>query len=125
LVRGMQTKADMLEADRQWLTPTAQPATEAQAGGAIVKGRIDAGKGGMARDVEPPGGVGQGDPINVGWVTGTVVVGTTARAKENGVDGQVIELQSLSSKKTYMARVNGAGRAVLVMDGDQQDASRK
>jgi flagella basal body P-ring formation protein FlgA len=127
LSRGMQTKAEMLEADSQWLPPTAQPATEAQAVGALVKGRVDAGKVVLARDVEPPVVVHKGDLVSVACVAGTVVVGTTARAKENGVDGQVIELQSLSSKKTYMARINGAGRAVLVMDGEQAqpDAARK
>lgn len=127
LARGMQTRAEMLEADSQWLAPSAQPATEAQAVGALVKGRVDAGKVVMARDVEPPVVVHKGDLVSVDCVAGSVVVGTTARAKENGVDGQVIELQSLSSKKTYMARINGAGRAVLVMDGEQaqQDAARK
>jgi flagella basal body P-ring formation protein FlgA len=126
LARGMQTKAEMLEADSQWLAPTVQPATEAQAVGALVKGRVDAGKVVLARDVEPPVLVHKGDLVSVDCVAGTVVVGATARAKENGVDGQVIELQSLSSKKTYMARINGAGRAVLVMDADQSpDAARK
>jgi flagella basal body P-ring formation protein FlgA len=120
LARGTQTRTDMLEADRQWLPPTAQPATVAQAVGAMVRGRIEAGKIVMARDVEPPIIVKKGDLISVDCIAGTVVVGTTARAKENGCDGQVIEFQSLQSKKTFLARINGTGKAVLVIPGEEQ-----
>ena len=118
LVRGMQTKTEMLEADRQWLNPSAEPATVAQAVGAIVKGHVDAGRVVMAKDVEPPVIVHKGDLVSVDCIAGTVVVGATARAKENGCDGQVIEFQPMQSKKTFMARINGAGRAVLIAPGD-------
>jgi flagella basal body P-ring formation protein FlgA len=117
LARGAQTRPEMLQADRQWMTPSSQPATAAQALGAVVKGHVDAGKVVMTRDVEPPIIVKKGDLVSVDCVAGSVVVGTTARAKENGADGQAIELQSLQSKKTFLARINGAGRAVMVVKG--------
>jgi flagella basal body P-ring formation protein FlgA len=120
LARGTQARTDMLEADRQWLPATAQPATVAQAVGAVVRGRVEAGKIVMARDVEAPIIVKKGDLVSVDCVAGTVVVGTTARAKENGCDGQVIEFQALQSKKTFQARINGNGKAVLVIPGEDQ-----
>jgi flagella basal body P-ring formation protein FlgA len=123
LARGAQTRADMFEADRQWLAPTIQPATAAQAVGAVVRGRVEAGKVVMAKDVEPPIIVKKGDLVSVDCVAGTVVVGTTARAKENGTDGQVIEFQSLQSKKTFQARINGNGRAVMVIPGENDQAA--
>jgi flagella basal body P-ring formation protein FlgA len=113
----------MFEADRQWLAPTIQPATAAQAIGAIVRGRVEAGKVVMAKDVEPPIIVKKGDLVSVDCIAGTVVVGTTARAKENGTDGQVIEFQSLQSKKTFQARINGNGRAVMVIPGENDQAA--
>jgi flagella basal body P-ring formation protein FlgA len=124
LPRGTQTRPDMLEGDRQWLAPTVEPATPAQAVGAVTKSRIEAGKIVLARDVEAPLVVHKGDLISVDCIAGTVVVGTTARAKENGTDGQVIELQSLSSKKTYLAKINGAGRAVLVAGDSRESADQ-
>jgi flagella basal body P-ring formation protein FlgA len=119
LSRGMTANADALDTDHQWLTPTAAPATRDQAVGAVIRGHVEAGKVVMQRDVEPPVIVKRGDLVTVDCIAGTVVVGTTARAKEPGRDGQVIEFQSLQSKKTFQARVNGAGRAVLVAPGDE------
>jgi len=121
LARGVQTRADMLETDRQWLPPTAQPATVAQAVGAVVRGRVEAGRVLMAKDVEAPIIIKKGDLVSVDCVAGTVVVGTTARAKENGCDGQVIEFQPLQSKKTFLARINGTGKAVLVLRYEPRD----
>jgi flagella basal body P-ring formation protein FlgA len=123
LARGAQTKADMFEADRQWLAPSVQPATAAQAVGSVIKGRVEAGKVVMAKDVEPPIIVKKGDLVSVDCVAGSVVVGATARAKENGTDGQIIEFQSLQSKKTFQARINGNGRAVMVIPGENDQAA--
>src|SRR4051812_38299552 len=118
LSRGSQVGADALETDAQWLPPTLSPATLEQVSGSVARGRVEAGRVIMDKDVEPPVLVKRGDLISVDCVSGTVVVGTTARAKEQGCDGQVIVVQSLQSKKTFSVRVSGAGRGVLV-NGEQ------
>lgn len=116
LNRGGTPKADTLDTQEQWLPPSVIPAKMDQVVGSVVRGRVEAGKVVMAKDVEPPIVVQRGDIINIDCIAGTVVVSTTARAKEPGREGDVIQLQSLNSKKSFSARVNGPGRAILVSE---------
>jgi flagella basal body P-ring formation protein FlgA len=109
---------DMAHVDvqEQWLPPAITPARRDQVIGAVARTRIEPGRVLLARDVEAPIVVSRGDLVAVDCLSGTVIVSTTARAKESGREGDVIQFQSLTSKKTFAARVSGPGRAVLLAD---------
>jgi flagella basal body P-ring formation protein FlgA len=116
LARGEAPQPGQVEARVQWMPPSTTPAAMEKVLVSIVKGRVDAGKIIQDKDLEAPTIVNRGDLVTVDCLSGSVVVGTTARAKQAGSDGQVIQLQSLSSKKIFRARINGPGRAVLTSE---------
>jgi flagella basal body P-ring formation protein FlgA len=115
LSRGDTPSAEQLDEQEQWISPSVVPAKMAEVVGAVVKGRIEGGKVVQSRDVSAPVVVAKGDLVSIDCISGTVVVGTTARAREAGRSGDVITFQSLTSKKTMTARVSGPGKAVLVV----------
>ncbi|HYE63040.1 MAG TPA: flagellar basal body P-ring formation chaperone FlgA [Phycisphaerales bacterium] len=117
LSRGSAVNSESLEEQEQWLAPSVAPATRSQVVGSVARARVEAGKVILAKDVEAPVVVQRGDLVSIDCVSGTVVVSTTARAKEAGREGDVIQFQSMNSKKTFDARVNGPGKAVLVAEG--------
>lgn len=119
LAKGSTASAEMLETLEQWLPPSTLPATPEQIAGNVLRSRVDAGKIIMVRDIEPPLVVQRGDIVNIDCLAGTVVVSTTARAKEPAREGDTIQFQSLTSKKLFAARVSGPGRAVLLSEGEK------
>jgi flagella basal body P-ring formation protein FlgA len=114
--RGTTLATEMVTTDEQWLPPSATPA-DASMLGQVIRGRVAAGQVVGQRDVEPPVVVKRGDVIAVDCTSGGFVVRTTARAMEAARDGDVITFQSLTSKHTFKARMNGPGRAVTVAPG--------
>ncbi len=100
--------------ETRWVPASMVPASPEGGVGSVARARVEVGAIIEQRQVEAPVVVRRGDLVSVDCVCGTVVVRTNARALENGRDGEVVTLQSLTSKKTYQARMNGAGKAVLV-----------
>lgn len=119
LSRGSAVNTETLDEQEQWLAPSVQPASRSQVIGSVARSRVEAGKVILAKDVEPPVVIQRGDLVSIDCVSGTVVVSTSARAKEPGREGDVIQFQSMNSKRTFGARVNGPGKAVLVAEGGQ------
>ena len=62
----------------------------------------------------------RGELATVHAMSGSVLVKTPARAISDGREGEMIEFRLEKSKKTFTARVDGKGRAVLVVN--QPDA---
>ncbi len=121
IARDALSRADSIDMERidqqeQWLGPSVIPARREQVLGAVARTRVEPGRVILARDVEAPIVIARGDLVSIDCISGSVVVSTTARAKEPGREGDVIQFQSLSSKKTFAAKVSGRGRAVLVAD---------
>ncbi len=116
LPRGSAISLEAFETQEQWLSPTLEPATPDQVADAVVRTRIDANKIILAKDIEAPVVVQRGDVVSVDCVSGTVVISTSARAKDAGRTGDVITFQNLNSRKTFSARISGPGRAVLLAE---------
>lgn len=116
LSRGSPVDMAHVDAQEQWLAPSVAPARRDQVLGAVARTRVEPGRIILARDVEAPVVISRGDLVSIDCLSGTVIVSTTARAKEPGREGDVIQFQSLTSKKTFAARVSGPGRAVLLAE---------
>jgi flagella basal body P-ring formation protein FlgA len=113
LSRGATLSAEGLVREARWLAPSVDPADES-AVGQVTRSRLEAGAVVRRGDIEPPVLLKRGDLVIVDCLVGGVVVRASARAAEPGRDGQVITVQTLHSKRTLRARVDGPGRAVLV-----------
>jgi flagella basal body P-ring formation protein FlgA len=122
LQRAEEVTAERVQVEERWLPPSVMPASATSIIGATARARIDAGAVIEARDVEPALAVKKGNLVSVECVAGSVVVGATMRAMQSARDGETIDFQSLSSKKTVRARMNGPGRAVMVAS-DSEDQS--
>lgn len=120
VARGVALTAEMVPTDEQWLPPSATPAGESMLG-QVLRSRLAAGQVVSERDVEPPVVVKRGDVIAVDCTSGGFVVRTTARAMEAARDGDIVTMQSLTSKHTFKARMNGPGRAVTVAPGREHE----
>jgi flagella basal body P-ring formation protein FlgA len=116
LNRGSSVDMESVTPQEQWLPPSILPATRTQVLGSVARARVEAGRVILARDVEAPVVIQRGDLVSIDCLSGTIVVTTNARSKEPGREGDVIQFQSLNSKKTFSARVNGPGKAVLVAE---------
>jgi flagella basal body P-ring formation protein FlgA len=116
LSRGSDIDMGTVSQQEQWLPPSITPATRSQVLGSVARARVEPGRVIQMRDVEPPIVINRGDLVSIDCVSGTVVVTSTARAKEPGREGDIIQFQSANSKKTFGARVNGPGKAVLVAE---------
>jgi len=112
--RGETASTDDLTTGTQWLPPDMAPARLADVRTADFRARVDAGQVIEQRHIEAPLIVKKGDLVTIDCLTDTIVVTSIARARQAGRDGDVIEFQTLQSKRTFKARMNGAGRAVLV-----------
>jgi flagella basal body P-ring formation protein FlgA len=77
--------------------------------GMVAKTRLDVGDVLRAGDFEPPVLVERGQMVVVYCVRGTIEVRLRARAKEDGVKGQTIEIEKPGSREAMYARVDGPG----------------
>lgn len=114
--RGDAIASGALAHDVQWLPPSVTPILPEALEGVIARSTIDAGAVIRAEHIEQPVVVKKGEIVTVDCVSGGVVVRAMARAMAQAKDGEVIAFQYLESKRSFNARVNGPGRAVLVVD---------
>jgi flagella basal body P-ring formation protein FlgA len=100
---------------RQWLGPTSVSTPREQVIGAAVRNRLAPGELITESLLTPAHVVNKGDQVLVRVVSGTVVLTTRARALAAAKDGEIVELQAVDgSNRTFSARMDGRGRAVLV-----------
>lgn len=82
--------------------------------GMVTRQRISMGQVITAGAIEPPLLIKKGDKAEVHCLSGTVTLkAMRARALSDGRDGEVISFQIDGSKRTFSARVNGRGLAVM------------
>ncbi|MFZ2874259.1 MAG: flagellar basal body P-ring formation chaperone FlgA [Phycisphaerales bacterium] len=118
LSRGASIRASGLLEEERWLPPSSAPATGTDLDGQVLRNRLGVGQVVEMQDIEPPLVVKRGDVVAVDCLSGAFSVRTTARALSPGRLGEVIQFQSLSSKRTFRARVSGPGLAVTLAPGE-------
>lgn len=117
LQRGQILTSGDVETSRLWQTSAMrQPATEAAGivgqaiGRNVRKGDVIA-----AADVIPPTVVRRGQLVTVRVVSGSLVLRSVLRAREDGAVGQLIRLTNEKTRQTVDARVTGPQEAVLIV----------
>lgn len=115
IARGAPVEGTGLSMDTRWMSPDFKPAVYEETVGANAIARIEAGAVIESRMVRTPEVITKGDICQVDCLSGGIVVQAQARALEGAREGQTIRFQSMNSKKTFLARVSGAGRAVMVV----------
>lgn len=111
--RGETISESDITQETQWLGLAARPATVEQVIGASPRSRVSAGQVVMADDVAAPLVVNKGEQVTVYCVQGTFVVTVRARALAAGRDGELVQFEALDSRRTFLARMDGRGRAVI------------
>jgi flagella basal body P-ring formation protein FlgA len=110
----------MLVDSEAWRSPAdAVPLGRGAVVGQLAKRRLDAGRLITAEDLQSPVVVSRGDVVLVHCLSGGVVVKAKARALAAARDGELVRLQLEGGGKTFQARVNGRGRAVLNLDAPE------
>ncbi len=115
IARGAPVEGAGLSLDTRWMAPDFKPAAYEETVGANAIARIEAGAVIESRMVRTPEVVVKGDICQVDCLSGGIVLQAQARALEGAREGQTIRFQSMNSKKTFLARVSGPGRAVMVV----------
>lgn len=115
--RGERVPSDAVRTEEAWVSPRERPAREESLAKNLARANLVAGRRVLEGDLEAPIAVRRGDIVTVHCVSGTVIVQRQARAQEDALDGQLVELAPLDSTerkpKTFPARMSGAGRAVI------------
>lgn len=97
-----------------WHDPTEPPASPDAVIGKVLSHSIDPGKMLRADHLERPVMIERGQDVSVRAVRGTIVVTTTARARNDAMMGELVELEAKDgSRRRFTARVAGPGRAVM------------
>lgn len=121
--KGETLRADEVRIETRWVGLTVRPAaSEAFSGAeAAVGTRLTPGQVIQAGDLAPPVVVRRGEPATVHCVSGTVVITTRARALAEAREGETIEFESLDGRRRFTARVDGRGRAVIVVPSPDRE----
>lgn len=122
--RGDTIEPGDVTVESRWLTGALLPPGLEQVIGTAAQGRLQAGQVVMAEHVAPAVAANKGDVVAVRCVSGSLVVSTRGRALSSAKDGEVVQLQALDSKRTFFARMNGRGRAILTAGPAAEPAER-
>lgn len=115
--RGDTLRGSMVREVEMWVTPGGGEATRLeQAVGMTMQTKLREGDVVRAGDLESPVVVQRGDLVDVIALNGGVSVQVKARARSEGRVGERIELRLEGSRRSFVARVDGPGRAVIVLD---------
>lgn len=88
--------------------------------GSIAKLEIAAGAPVLTADLEKPLAVRRGDPVPVEVQSGRARIRMEAIAEISARSGEQLELRNPSSGKVFHARLEGGGKAVIVVGGRQE-----
>jgi flagella basal body P-ring formation protein FlgA len=113
--RGEVVGHDDVTAEVRWLGPTAPAEDPSEIIGAAAKSRIGIGQLITLRDVMPAIAVDKGDIVAIRCLSGTVAISTRGRALADGRIGDLVQFQALDSKRTFFARMDAPGRAVIAI----------
>lgn len=121
LNRGDGINAATATSETRWISATENPADPITSTGMTVRSRIAGGEVIQARGLESPVIVARGDLISVDCVSGTFAVRAQARAMGPGRVGDVIEFRTQGSSRTFRARIDAPGRAVMVTQASESE----
>lgn len=112
--RGEVLGAGSLAVQERWVPATVRPVSIEDLIGCTARVRLAAGEVIETRHVEASVAVRKGDLVSVDCVSGSVVIRTTARALQDGQEGQVVPMETLAWRKPISVRVGAGGRGVAV-----------
>lgn len=113
LRRGERIGEQSFTRETRWMATDTSPLSPAEAVIAEAKSSVDAGVVLERRHVEAPVVVRRGGLVIVHYLSGPVILKTKARAMSDGRMGERIKFEALGTKRRFMARVDGADRAVV------------
>lgn len=117
LKRGEEISAAKVTGEERWLPHTVDCVSVEDAIGRVAKAALPQGKVLEASDVQAPLVVKKGELVRVHCVNGSFVLKTTARAMGDGRLGELVTLQPVGSARTFQARMDAPGIAVLASTG--------
>lgn len=117
LKRGEEISAANVTGEERWLPHTVDFVPVGDAMGRVAKAALPQGKVLEASDVQAPLVVKKGELVRVHCVNGSFVLKTTARAMADGRMGELVTLQPVGSARTFQARMDAPGIAVLASNG--------
>jgi len=106
--------------EERWVDPTLALAGSNDMEGATARANLDPGETIELRHVQPPIVVERGDQVTVRCVMGTIVAKISARALDEGRDGDRIRFEPVNGGRRFHATINGPGRAVLATPGVEE-----
>ena len=115
--RGERIDASMFTLETRWMATDTSPLTPEEAAASEIKSPVDAGVVLERKHVEAPVVVRRGGLVVVHYLSGPVILKTRARALSDGRMGDRIQFEALGTKRRFMARVDGADRAVVRREG--------
>ena len=115
--RGEEISAANVTGEERWLPHTVDFVPVDDAIGRVAKAALPRGKVLEASDVQAPVVVKKGELVRVHCVNGSFVLKTTARALADGRMGELVTLQPVGSARTFQARMDAPGIAVLASVG--------
>lgn len=117
--RGARVEPALVERRAVWADPTEPPADPDNALGRVLRRTVEPGEILRPGHLEAATVVHRGQDVTVRTVRGSVVVTSTARARHDACEGELVELESKNRPdRRFTARVVGPGRAVMV--GNQE-----
>ncbi len=117
VISGTNTTAQTL-----WLPPDARPAPRAEAHGAVARSNLLPGRPVEVDNLESPNAAKRGDRIMVHAVGRGVVVRMPGRVKADARVGETVQVELIGSREVVTARMDGPGRAVLVVEAASPEA---
>tara|TARA_R110000782_G_scaffold13976_13_gene40988 strand:- start:2242 stop:3261 length:1020 start_codon:yes stop_codon:yes gene_type:complete len=115
LRRGEKVGDGSFEVREIWTDPIDPPADPATVVGQVARRGVNPGEVIRTGDLEPPVLVHRGQDVSVRMVRGSVVVTSTARARHDAMEGEMVELEAKDrSGRRFTARVAGPGRVVMI-----------
>lgn len=124
--RGRMFTRDMLETREELVSDdrVSYPATAEAIIGMTASQKIRANSVINSNDIQKPVLVERGSMIHVYAIAGSLVVRDTARANEDGTNGQIIEVRNERSRDTYYVRVTGSNEGRIIDDLKQVQKER-
>jgi flagella basal body P-ring formation protein FlgA len=98
----------------RWVSPGETPPDRAAIIGSQARAKIKQGEAFSGGDLESPVLIKRGDVVYVQVLSGSIVVQARTRALGPGREGETIAFQMEGADDSFMARVAGRGRAVML-----------
>lgn len=116
VARGQVIGEADVESVSRWGPPTSRPSLSIdKVVGMVASARLVPGQVVTLEQAQGPVIVRRGEMVTVHVLSGSVTVRTRARAMSSARDGELVTLKVEGSDRTFQARMNGPGRAVVML----------